>query len=224
MIDLTVPPSDVVAIWPGGPGYSRQLFRSTMAGDISNDSVINHDLHVGTHIEAGLHRSSHGRAVSELLTSSVWLLRAQVVDARGSSVVTDQHIALISQETELAMFLTDNSENNLLFQEFTQEFVGLDPSVCSPLSKLESLKVIGSDYVSIESFHSDGSVHKNLFDGDLLALETLNLKYVEPGHYLVMLSAQILEGAEAAQCQVGILEESDAAFIKRAFEGSREHS
>ena len=211
-------PSQVRAIWPGGPGFSRELFRSTEAGSFKNDSVIHHDLHVGTHIESGFHRSSSGKPVHQLIPGSAWFLRAQVIDARGSKTVSEAHFAQISDNTQIALFLTDNSSRNLLFQEFTEDYIGLDSSVSEHLSKLKSLRVVGSDYISIESYQSDGSVHKNIFSNDMLALETLDLSNVAPGHFVAVLSAQVLMGSEAAQCQVSILEQSDVRFVQGAFQ------
>ena len=215
MIDLTVSPSEIVAIWPGGPGFKRELFRSTEAGAISNDSKIELDLHVGTHIESGFHRNSEGKTIDTALKSATSFLKAQVIDARGSETVSAAHFDSLRTETELAIFLTDNTASQLLFSEFTEAYVGLDQSVIRSLPRFPNLQGVGLDYISVESYSSDGSVHEELFKHEVLVIETLNLAGVEPGNYTAVLSVQILSGAEAGQCQVSLLEDSDARVVSR---------
>jgi arylformamidase len=218
VIDLTVSPSEIVAIWPGGPGFKRELFRSTESGAISNDSRIQLDLHVGTHIESGFHRASNGKTIDAALKSSTSFFMAQVIDARGYATVSAEHFDGLNPETELAIFLTDNTNSKLLFSEFTEAYVGLDQSVIEQLARFPNLQAVGLDYISVESFSSDGSVHGALFKHEVLAIESLNLAGVEPGQYTAVLSVQILRGAEAGQCQVSLMEQTDFEGLSRAWQ------
>ena len=218
MIDLTVSPSAIRAVWPGGPGFSRVLFRSTESGSVSNDSEVKLDLHVGTHIESGFHRSATGMTIKQELPASVMILRAEVIDARGSQSVSARHFNSLGKETEFVMFLTDNSTNQLLSKPFVEDYVALDQSINSEIAKYPKLRAVGLDYISIESFTSDGSVHQGLFQNGILAIESLDLSSTEPGEVTAIVSAQILAGAEAAQCQVVILEEADLREISQGLD------
>lgn len=218
MIDLTLSPSAIRAVWPGGPGFSRVLFRSTESGSVSNDSVIELDLHVGTHIESGFHRSATGMTIEQELPASVMILRAEVIDARGSQSVSARHFKSLGTETEFVMFLTDNSTNQLLSKPFVEDYVGLDQSINTEIAKYPKLRAVGLDYISIESFTSDGSVHQGLFQNGILAIESLDLSSAEPGEVTAVVSAQILAGAEAAQCQVVILEQADLREISQGLD------
>jgi kynurenine formamidase len=169
---------------------------------------------VGTHIESGFHRDQDGKTIDSSLSSAISFLRAQVIDARGSQTVTAAHFRFLEPETELAIFLTDNTTSKLLFSTFRKDYVGLDTSTVATLSGFPKLRVIGLDYISIESYSSDGTVHDSLFQNGILALESLNLAGAEPGHFTAVISVQILKGAEAGQCQVSLLNDLDIEALR----------
>jgi arylformamidase len=55
--------------------------------------------------------------------------------------------------------------------------------------------------MSIEGPHSDGRVHRTLLSADILIIEGLELRGIEPGEYTLIALPLPLEGADASPCR-----------------------
>ena len=203
--NTTVLPSEAVAIWPGSPGFSRKLFRSMQDGDKTNDSQIVFDVHVGTHFEVAAHHGLPGNQLGDFFPENVRVMKAQVVEAISGSLQS-QDTERICKDTELVLFRTSNSQNRLLEKSFTEEYEHLPKNIAESLSEHPNLIGIGWDYISIEKFVSDGSVHRKLFSQGLFIIESLNLIEVSEGNYEAIVSCVIDRDGEATTGQVLLLD------------------
>ena len=67
--------------------------------------------------------------------------------------------------------------------EFHSDFAHLSPAAADALVA-SNVKLVGIDYLSIERFHSgDHAVHKAFLSKEIVILEGLDLRAVEPGDY-----------------------------------------
>jgi arylformamidase len=97
---------------------------------------------------------------------------------------------------ERLLLKTDNSE---LWKEnaFNHDFAAL--SVEGARFLLEAgVKLIGIDYLSIESAEGDGEVHRLLLDNGVLILEGVTLAEVMPGEYELICLPLKIKGGDGA--------------------------
>src|SRR5262249_3334174 len=67
--------------------------------------------------------------------------------------------------------------------EFHSDFAHLSPAAADALVE-RGIELVGIDYLSIERFHSgDHAVHKALLSKEIVILEGLDLRNIEPGDY-----------------------------------------
>lgn len=198
-IDVTVPLHAGMTSWPGSCGFMSTFFRSQEAGDKTNDTKLTFDVHLGTHIEASLHHSSAGE---EAYTKELgqMFFDVAVVDATEPRNLTESII--VSLEPKAIFFRSENSTRNLYGKgEFDSTYFGIDFKLATLISKA-GLHTAGIDYLSIEQFEGDGSVHKTLFDSKMRIIEGLDLRNVKPGVYECIAAPLAIPGIEAIPARV----------------------
>ena len=89
--------------------------------------------------------------------------------------------------------------NSLLWEqtEFTHDFARLDGSGAEHLLDL-GIRLVGIDYLSI----GDGDAHRALLGAGIVALEGLDLRAIEPGHYELLCLPYRLIGTDGAPARV----------------------
>ena len=95
---------------------------------------------------------------------------------------------------ERVLFHTRNS--TFWNEGFRKDFTHLLPEAAQLLVD-RGIKLVGTDYLSIEKFHSgDHRTHRTLLSNDVVIVEGLNLSEVPEGDYeLICLPLKIAEGA-----------------------------
>jgi len=63
IIDISVPLTNKIPIWPGSNGFSQIQNKSINDGFQSNVTLIDMDIHVGTHIDAPFHFLMDGKTI-----------------------------------------------------------------------------------------------------------------------------------------------------------------
>ena len=66
IIDISVPLTDKIPIWPESNGFSQIQKNSINEGCQSNITLIDMDIHVGTHIDAPFHFLMDGKTIEEI--------------------------------------------------------------------------------------------------------------------------------------------------------------
>lgn len=191
--DITVPLSAELPVYPGDPPVVIAPCLSIADGDLANVSRVTLCSHSGTHIDPPRHFSDGGSSVDQIPLERL-IGRAQVVEIRGVAMIGRKELSRFHLEgIERLLLKTDNSE---LWSEseFRQDFTAL--TVDGARFLLESgVKLVGIDYLSVESVEGNGEVHRMLLDNDVLILEGINLADVSPGEYeLICLPLKIKDG------------------------------
>jgi arylformamidase len=191
--DITVPLSAELPVYPGDPSVVIAPWCSIAEGDSANVSRLTLSSHSGTHLDPPRHFSDSGTTVDQI-PLELLIGKALVVEIADASVIGPRELSRLPVKgVERLLLKTRNSE---LWKEqaFRKDFAAL--SVDGARFLLETgVKLIGIDYLSVESVEGDGQVHRLLLDNGILVLEGINLAEVAPGEYeLICLPLKIKDG------------------------------
>ena len=192
--DVTVPIRAGMPIYEGDPAVEIQAWSALAKGDSANVSFLHFGAHTGTHVDAPAHFIEGARKIDALALETL-IGRARVV--RIPDEITEIEAALIERAdlngVERILFHTRNS--SLWSEGFRKDFTHLLPEAAQMLIEL-GIKLIGTDYLSIEKFHSGHHrTHLALLSNNVVIVEGLNLSEVPEGDYeLICLPLRIADG------------------------------
>jgi len=193
--DITVPVRTGMPIYDGDPAVEIKSWKSLVAGDSANVSLLQLGAHTGTHVDAPAHFIKDAQTIDALP------LEKLIGPAR--VVRVPDHVDAIDVEfisgcnligTERILFHTRNS--SFWSRPFRKDFTHLLPDAAQKLID-SGIKLVGNDYLSIEKFHSGHHrTHLTLLSNNVVIVEGLNLHDVPAGNYeLICLPLKIADGA-----------------------------
>jgi arylformamidase len=192
--DVTVAIGPKTPIYAGDPPAAVESAKRLAGGDSANVSKLAFGAHTGTHVDAPNHFIEGTRRVDQLdLNKLIGPCRVIRV-ADDVQTIEPEHFDNI-EGIERVIFKTKNSEfwNET---EFHSDFAHLSPAAAEKLVE-NGVKLVGIDYLSIERFHSgDHAVHKAFLSKEIVILEGLDLREVEPGDYELICLPLKYEGGE----------------------------
>ena len=192
IIDVSVPLREGMVTYPGDPVVQVELAASIADGDPVNLTRVALGLHSGTHVDAPRHFLDGAAGVDELPLDAL-IGPCVVVEAPDLAL---ESVACVPADAERVLFKTPNSEL-WTRDEFAEEFVRLDGEGAALLVK-RGLRLVGVDYLSV----GDEAAHHALLEADVIPVEGLDLRGVEPGAYeLVCLPLRVV-GADGAPARV----------------------
>jgi arylformamidase len=191
--DITVALSEELPVFPGDPPVKIEPVTMLARGDSANVSRISMSTHSGTHLDPPRHFNDHGTTI-DCLPLSLFVGPALVAEITGVQAIGREELSRLPLAGEERLLLkTDNSR---LWDQpgFSGDFTHLTPDGALYLVE-EGVRLIGIDYLSIESLHGDGEVHRFLLDNGVVILEGLNLTGIVAGSYeLICLPIKISGG------------------------------
>jgi arylformamidase len=192
--DLTVPIGPRTPIYSGDPPATVESAKRLAAGDSANVSKLAFGAHTGTHVDAPNHFIDGRRRVDQLdLNKLIGPCRVvRVPDA--VQTIEPEHLGDI-EGIERVLY---KSKNSAFWDdtEFHTDFAHLSPAAADVLVT-NGVKLVGIDYLSIERFRSgDHAVHKALLAKEIVILEGLDLREIEPGDYELICLPLKYEGGE----------------------------
>jgi arylformamidase len=203
-IDISVPISSRIPIWPGNPGVSLEPIQRISQGAAANVSSLSLGTHSGTHVDAPWHFLDQGARADELpLGQLVGPCRVIARDTGTAAGVTAAELQRLagSPAPERLLLKTGNSE---LWQrgQFSSAYAHLTPDGAEWIVT-HGVRVIGIDYLSIERFEAEGApVHRTLLGAGVIIIEGLNLADVTPGPYELICLPLRVAGADGAPARV----------------------
>lgn len=202
IIDISLPISPEMTVWPGNPPIVLDQFQSMGKGAHVNETRISCSVHCLTHVDAPHHFLNDSRTV-ESLPLDVLIGPVQVVALPDEiSLVTASVLgtASILPGTKRILMKTRNSYLwSAGDRKFHEDFVAITPDGAEWLVDHEIL-LVGVDYLSVAQYKQGGPTHRILLSAGIIIVEGLDLSAVEPGSYdLVCLPLKILgsDGAPA---------------------------
>lgn len=193
--DITVTISESTPIYKGDPGIEISVFKSIANGDSANASQITMGLHTGTHVDAPNHFVDGTKRIHELDPQKL-LGPCRVIDIDKTVVAVEpEHIGDITGVTRV-LLRTRNSEFWSTPEDgFRGDFTYITPATANMLVE-NGVVLIGIDYLSIEKSGSPGRpVHVTLLKNEIVILEGIDLRNVEPGDYELICAPLKYDGA-----------------------------
>jgi arylformamidase len=181
--DITVGLSETMPIYTGDPSVTISAAKSIANGDSANVSQIALGVHSGTHVDAPNHFIDGTRRVHELDPAKLIGPCRVVSVAEDVIAIEPDHIGNIDG-TSRVLFKTRNSAFwNEPERGFRRDFTYLTPDTARVLAD-SGVVLVGIDYLSVEKSGSPGHpVHVTLLEKEIVILEGLDLREVEPGDY-----------------------------------------
>ncbi|RMH10976.1 MAG: cyclase family protein [Gammaproteobacteria bacterium] len=197
IIDISVPLSSKLPVWPGEAAPKIRQTASMKKGDPCNVTFLEIGSHTGTHIDAPLHFVDDAGTTNEIPLEKL-IGPCQVVDMRGKSRITAADLEALSlpEATEKILFKTDNSK---LWDNprhpFHEDFCALTADAAQWVVD-HGIHLVGIDYLSIQLYHDSFDTHVILLSNEVVIVEGLDLRKVEPGNYRLICLPLKIEGVE----------------------------
>jgi arylformamidase len=194
IIDISVAVRPGMITYPGDPTVSLERVVSIAEGGVCNLSRLDFGVHSGTHIDAPVHFID-GAPGAETLPLDVLVGPARVLDLTAAETLDSAAFEGL-ELAERVLLKTRNSELWAL-DSFSDDHVGLTESGAERLVAA-GVRLVGIDYLTI----GDESAHHVLLGAGVVAVESLDLRGVEPGEYELICAPLKLVGSDGAPARV----------------------
>ncbi|TMC69618.1 MAG: cyclase family protein [Chloroflexi bacterium] len=208
--DVTLVLRPDMITWPGEPAPRIEPLKRIARGDSNNVSIVTLGDHVGTHVDPPLHFIEGGNTVDKLPLDAL-IGPCRVVKYEGAGHITGAWLdgAGIPKRTERILFKTRNSDRwSDANAPFTRDFTTLNASAAKWCID-HGVKLVGIDYLSIEPQGPEKAgypVHKTLLAANVVIVETLDLRAVEPGTYELICAPLKIKDGDGAPARVFLIE------------------
>jgi arylformamidase len=198
VIDISLPISPELLVWPGNPGIEVLPQQRIADGDDANVSELRIGTHTGTHVDPPLHFVAGGVGIDGV-PLEVLMGPAVVADARGlrgELGAAELEGLDVPRGTERLLLRTDNSDLwRGLPAEFPADYACLAVGGARWIVE-RGIRLVGVDFLSVERRGTPGHpTHKALLTNGVTIVEGLDLGEVEPGDYeLRVLPLRIVDG------------------------------
>lgn len=201
-IDISVPVSSKLPIWPGSPEIKFERNLDLDQGDIANDTTIRFSVHTGTHVDAPLHFVAGGNSVDKL-PLDVLIGRAFVVEVEDADIISAEILDKLGLPSGVERLLIRTRNSALWGQgcDFRPDFVALTADAAQWVVE-RGIRLIGVDYLSVQRFQDGPETHIILLKSEVVIIEGLNLTNVTAGEYKLICLPLKLEGVEGAPARV----------------------
>ena len=209
LIDISVPITENLPVWPGDPQIEVRKTLSLKDGDPADVSHLCFGSHTGTHVDAFSHFKPEGPTLAQM-DLRPYIGPVLVIEVEDPLCITMGELQrkecfLDLRRAKRVLFKTVNSEREWYKQPFNKDFCHLSPHTADFLVELK-LKLIGIDGMSVDGFYAQEKydepvpVHHRLMNAGVYILEGLNLKDVKVGWYeLICLPMALQEDGAPAR-------------------------
>jgi arylformamidase len=166
-----------------------------------HESLLAMNVHTGTHVDAPLHMLPDGATI-ETIPLERLVGPARVLDLthlKGHIAKEDLEPFAI-QRGERILFKTSSS----LTEEFDMDFVFLREDGARYLAEI-GIGLVGTDALGIERAQAEYPTHRSLMRKDVIIVEGLRLKDVEPGNYMLVIAPLKMTGIDASPARAFLM-------------------
>jgi arylformamidase len=212
ILDVTLPFSPDLPVWPGDPAIAFAPLSRIGAGGSCNTTQIVCPTHCGTHVDPPRHFIEDGAALSEVPLER-WVGPCQVVripDEVSRIEPSDLDAAGIAPGTTRLLLKTNNSARwDTWPHSFQTGYTALTPAAARWVVD-QGIELIGIDYFSFELYDdAENATHKTILGAGLVAIEGLDLRLVEAGAYDLICLPLKIENGDGAPARVILLSHDD---------------
>ena len=163
LIDVSLPISESLPVWPGSCGIRVKREQLIEEGADSNVTRLDSDVHVGTHVESSLHFFPDGKSIDniplDVFIGSVVVVYIPEVDFIGWKELDKLNLPT---NTSRILFRTKNSEMWLNPEnKFSENYVGITKSGAEWIVE-NGIRLVGIDYLSIAKYTDAVETHRVL--------------------------------------------------------------
>jgi arylformamidase len=183
LYDISLPIRAGMISYPGNPETRVEPHSRIADGEPANVTRLSFGSHMGTHVDAAHHFVDGGQAVDELPLERL-VGRARVVRIADdvTAIGASQLQAAGAAGAERVLLRTRNGKL-LGRSSFEEDFAHLTGDGAEWLVQ-EGVTLVGIDYLSVEAFDADEPrAHRALLEREVVVVEGLDLREVEPGEY-----------------------------------------
>lgn len=204
--DVSLPVRSGGLVYPGNPEIAFEPQQAIAQGGSVNVSRLVFGSHTATHVDAAKHFFDSGQTVDEISLDR--LIGPAVLiafdDDRRSITADDLRCSTVGEHKRV-LIRTRNSSLNT-DTEFHSDFTFLAPDGAEYLVE-KGVDLVGIDYLSIEQFHSGHHrTHRTLLEKEIVIVEGLNLRAVDPGVYDFICLPLRLTGLDGAPARALLIE------------------
>lgn len=170
------------------------------------ETTIHLNSHSGTHVDAPSHFLKEGKTIDEMSLDR--LIGDCVVIDMTTCAERITRDCLLAHESEIVegaivLFRTTNSDLSPT-DKFNPHFVYLEASGAVYLAE-KKVKAVGIDYLGIEHSQPGHPTHETLLNADIVVVEGLRLRHVQPGNYFFVCLPLNMIGTEAAPARAVLM-------------------
>ena len=197
IIDVSVSVRPGMVVYPGDPDVMLERVSSIADGDLANVSRLDFGVHTGTHVDAPVHFVDGAPGAESLPLAA--LVGEAVVHGTEAGAIDAAVVDEVEAGAERVLFKTRNSE---LWEHdaFVEDYVSLTEGGARALVE-RGVRLVGIDYLSI----GGEQAHEVLRGAGVVAIESLDLRGVEPGRYTLVCAPLKLVGSDGAPARVLLL-------------------
>lgn len=197
LIDISVTLQPGLPVWPGSKPLSIIHTDSMKKGSDANVTRFETGSHTGTHIDAPLHFVDDAKTTLEIPLEKL-VGPCQVVDCQGKTKITAADLEALHLQTgvEKLLFKTGNSRLwDDMTHPFYEDFCALTADAAQWVVD-HGIHLVGIDYLSIQLYRDSFETHVILLSNEVVIVEGLDLRQVEPGNYRLICLPLKIQGVE----------------------------
>lgn len=201
LIDVSVPLDAQLPTYPHNTPFTLEPIKRMARGDSSNVSTLHMSAHTGTHVDAPRHFFDEG-AGTEALPLELLVGRTRVIQIDSRTGVAAEDLASIDLSDDIRVLIKTHNSRLWGSPEFHTDYVGVTESGAKHLVE-RGIKVVGVDYLSVETFKNPGApAHHLLLGSGTIVIEGLDLREVDPGIYEMFCLPLRVVGSDGAPARV----------------------
>lgn len=203
--DVSVPVRNGMHYWQGDPAPQITRLEDIERGDAWTTTHLAFAAHIGTHVDAPLHRIRGGGTVDTLELEAL-IGRAYVADLTDvTSEITAQALEARAIPSNVKRLLFKTRNGALWARDaFSQDFVALSGDGAQWVVE-RNIQLVGMDYLSADRFAADAA-HDVLLNARVIIVEGMMLQDVAAGWYTLICLPLKVQGADGAPARALLVE------------------
>jgi arylformamidase len=198
LIDLTLPLSNHLPVYPGDPRFELAPLERIEAGAGSNTSLIKMGTHAGTHVDAPRHCQDNGQTV-DALPLDILIGKARVIDLAVGEQIERADLEARDLRDDIRVLLRTHPSGHGRGE-------GDGPHLSVEAARYlaqAGIKLVGIDAWSVDAKGSaDLPAHRALLSAGVILVEGLNLQEAEEGEYEMFCLPLCIAGGDGAPARV----------------------
>lgn len=179
LYDISLPLTSALPVFPGDPEVRLDPIAEAAPFRLTRLSCGSHS---GTHIDAPAHLLENGPTI-ERISLDLLIGPCRVVDFSGQRrPITSAALAACDLTGVRRLLLRTSNSRLWKNGAFVEDYIALTSDAAS-LLVTRNIALVGIDYLSIEPYNGDGSVHRTLLEAGTVIIEGLDLGAIAPGDY-----------------------------------------